>query len=51
MHDRASRVLMKWTSTHEAGTPLAFNGARHTVDAEILVSGASHSLAVGTDHR
>lgn len=52
MHDRASRVLMKWASTHEAGTPLAFNGARHKVDAEILVNGASHGLAVATaDHR
>lgn len=44
MSDRVSRVLMRWTSTHEAGTPPAFNGAHYAVDAQILVDGASHGL-------
>jgi signal transduction histidine kinase len=52
MRDRVSQLLMRWASTHEAGTPLAFNEAHYKVDAETLMDGASHSLAVATaNHR
>ena len=52
MRDRVSRVLMKCASTREAGTSLAFNGARYAVDAQILEDVASHGTAVATtNHR
>ncbi len=52
MRERVNRVLMRRVRTHEAGTPLAFDGAQHKVAAEILMDGASHGLVVATtNHR